>query len=177
MHPRRRIRDFVGAALNAHPHMPGKPVGVGRVLPLPVRKLPSIEVYTGTERVTGLLAEAPRIETRVVDLRVEIVIDATTAQRAQDLLDDIAEQIEAVVLADETHGDVASRTEYRETTPSVTADGDRNVVGFVIGFDVTYQFDYGDRDLEAALRIGGEIDIESETEDQVEAEVEVDLDQ
>ena len=176
MHPRRKIRDFVAAALNANIHI-SPPVGVGRVIPIAVRKLPSIEVYTGRESVASLMADAPRLERRVLDLRVEIVIDGTTAKRAQDLLDDIAEQIEVSVLTEETHGGVAEKTEYRETSPSVTAEGDRNVVGFVIAFDVTYTVDYGDRDLPAALTIGADIDIESETVDQIEAEVELDLDQ
>lgn len=174
MHPRRKIRDFVAAALNANTHI-APVVGVGRVLPIAARKLPSVEVYTGREEVSGLLAEAPRIETRVVDLRVEIQIDATTAQRAQDLVDDLAEQVEKSVLEDETHGDVADRTEYRESIPSVTADGDRNLIGLVIGFDVTYQSEGADRDLPDAEGIDAGIDVESETEDQIEALVELDL--
>ena len=174
MHPRRKIRDFVGAALNANPHIAPR-VEVGRVLTLGLTKLPSVQVYTGRETVTGLLGEGPRLERRVLDVRVEIQVDANSAQRAQDLLDDLAEQIEISVLEDETHGDVAEKTEYRETLPSATADGDRNLVGFLIGFDVTYQLDYGDRDLPDLKGIDAGIDIESETVDQIEAEVELNL--
>lgn len=173
MHPRRKIRDFVAAALNANTHI--QPVvDVARVLPNPTRKLPTVQVYTGREAVATLLGEAPRLERRVVDVRVEIVVDATTAQRAQDLLDDIAEQVEVTVLEDETHGDVAERTEYRETLVSATAEGDRNLVGLVIGFDVTYQLDYGDRVLEDLTQITAGIDIESETAGQIEADVDFD---
>ncbi len=174
MHPRRKIRDFVGAALNANPHI-SPVVGIGEVVPIPVVKLPSVQVYTGREVVEGLYSELPRIEIRMLDVRVEVQVAATTGQRAQDLLDDIAEQVSLSVLADETHGDVAERTEYRETLPSITAEGDRYLVGYVIGFDVTYQFDYGTvvhPDLEG---MDVEIDIESETDPQIEAQAKVDL--
>jgi len=176
VHPRRKIRDFVGAALAANSHISPK-VGIGQVLPVPVAKLPSVQVYTGRDFVDDLYSESPRVEKRILDLRVEVQVDATTAQRAQDLLDDIAEQVGFSVLEDETHGDVAERTEYRETLVSVTAEGDRNLVGYVIGFDVTYAFEYPARDLPAALGIDAGIDIESETVDQIEAEVDLDLDQ
>lgn len=174
MHPRRKIRDFVGAALNANQHI--QPVvAVGRVIPIPTAKLPSIQVYTGRERVESVYADAPRVEKRIVDLRVEIQVDAATAQRAQDVLDDFAEQITLSILEDETLGDVAERTEYRESIPGVTAEGDRNLVSLAIGFDVTYPFDYGDRTLPDLVKIAADIDIESETEDQVEAKVDLTL--
>lgn len=176
MHPRRKIRDFAGAALNANPHI-APVVAIGEVLPIGTAKLPSVQVYTGVERVDSVYSEAPRVEKRVVDLRVEIQIDATTAQRAQDLVDDLAEQVTFSILEDETHGDVAERTEYRESLPIATGEGDRHLVGLVIGFDVTYAFDYGDRVLPAALGIDSGIDIESEIADQVEADVVLDLDQ
>ena len=174
MHPRRKIRDFVAAALDANQHIAPK-IGVGRVIAIGAVKLPSIEVYTGPERVESLLAEVPRIERRVVDLRVALEVDATTAQRAQDVLDDMAEQITWSILEDETQGDVAERTLYRDSTPSAVADGDRNVVGLVIGFDVIYQFEQPARVLPDAEKITAGIDIESETVDQVEAQVDLDL--
>ena len=174
MHPRRKIRDFVGAALNANIHI-APVVAIGEVLPIGAAKLPSVQVYTGVERIESLYAEAPRVEKRIVDLRVEIQFDATTAKRAQDLVDDLAEQVSASVLADETQGDVAERTEYRESIPTATGEGDRYLVGLVIGFDVTYAFDYGDRDLPDAEGIDAGIDIESETVDQIEAEIILDL--
>ena len=43
MHPRRKIRDFVGDALNANQRIAPR-VGVGRVIAVGVTKLPSIEV-------------------------------------------------------------------------------------------------------------------------------------
>jgi len=176
MHPRRKIRDFAGAALNANQHITPV-VAIGEVLPIGVAKLPSIQVYTGVERVDSLYAEAPRVEKRVLDLRVEIQIDATAASRAQDLVDDLAEQVTFSILEDETHGDVAERTEYRESLPIATGEGDRYLVGLVIGFDVTYAFEFGDRVLPAALGIDSGIDIESETVGQVEGAVIIELDQ
>ncbi len=185
MHPRRKIRDFVAAALSANVHI--QPViGVGRVIPLSTSELPSVEVYTGREVVDSLYSEAPRVEKRIVDLRVELQVDAATAQRAQDTLDDLAEQVAISVLEEETQGDVAERTEYRETLVAAAREGDRDLVGLVIGFDVTYPFEYPTRVLpdaegiDAKTEVGGlagGVDVESEIADQVEAEVEVDLDQ
>lgn len=174
MHPRRKIRDFVGNALNANQRI-APVVGVGRVIPVGVTKLPSIEVYTGRERVEDLVGEGPRIEKRIVDLRVEIQVDATSASAAQDLLDDLAEQVAFSVLEDETQGGVAWFTEYRETTVGASVEGDRVIVSLIIGFDVTYEFEYGDRVLPDATSIHADIDIESETADQIEEQVIVTL--
>lgn len=181
MHPRRKIRDFVGAALDANQKIAPR-VGIGRVLTLATDKLPSVQVYTGREHVETVFSETPRSEGRIVDLRVEVLVDATTAQRAQDVLDDLAEAIVETVLNDETHGDVASKTEYRETLVSADADGDRNIVGLIIGFDVSYTFEYSideslaDLEKIAALDDGtGGIDIDSEIADQIEAEVSLDI--
>ena len=174
MHPRRKIRNFVGDALNANQRIAPR-VGVGRVIPVGVTKLPSIEVYTGREIVESLYSEAPRIEIRTLDLRVEIQLEGQEASAAQDLLDDFAEQVTFSVLEDETQGDVAERTEYRETTVGVSSEGDRVFVSIVIGFDVTYSFEYGDRVLPDATSIQADIDIESETAGQVEEQVIVTL--
>ncbi len=174
MHPRRKIRDFVAAALNANQHL-SSVVEVSRAIPISTAKLPSAQVYTGRDRVESLYSEAPRIEKRIVDLRVELQVDATTAQRAQDVLDDIAEQVTFSILEDETQGDVAERTEYRESVPGVDATGDRNIVSLTIGFDVTYSHEYPDRPLPTMDGFDVDIDIESETADQIEAKVELDL--
>lgn len=174
MHPRRRIRTFVGDALNANQQI-GPRVGVGRIIPVGTPRLPLIEVYTGRERVEDLYAQAPRVEKRIVDLRVEIQVDSNSEQAAQDLLDDFAEQVTFSVLEDETQGGVAERTEYRETLVGASVDGDRIVVSLIIGFDVTYSFDYGDRELPDLKELKAGIDIESETADQIEAEILVTL--
>ena len=174
MHPRRKIRDFVGDALNANQRIAPR-VGVGRVITIGVKKLPSIEVYTGRERVEDLVAEGPRIEKRIVDLRVEIQVDAASASAAQDLLDDFAEQVTFSVLEDETQGGVAWFTEYRETIVGTSSEGDDVIVSLIIGFDVTYEFEYGDRTLPDAKGIDADIDIESETADQIEEQVIVTL--
>ena len=174
MHPRRKIRDFVGDALNANQRIAPR-VGVGRVIPIGVTKLPSIEVYTGRERVEDLVGEGPRIEKRIVDLRVEIQVESEKASAAQDLLDDFAEQVTFSVLEDETQGGVAWFTEYRETIVGVSSEGDSTIVSLVIGFDVTYEFEYGDRTLPDAKSIQADIDIESETSPQVEEQVIVTL--
>jgi len=174
MHPRRKIRNFVGDALNANQRIAPR-VGVGRVIPVGVSKLPSIEVYTGRERVEDLVGEGPRIEKRIVDLRVEIQVDAASASAAQDLLDDFAEQVTFSVLEDETQGGVAWFTEYRETIVGVSSEGDDVIVSLVIGFDVTYEFEYGDRSLPDAKGIDADIDIESETAGQIEEQVIVTL--
>ncbi len=174
MHPRRRIRTFIGDALNANQQI-GPRVGVGRIIPVGTKKLPLIEVYTGRERVESLYAEAPRVEKRIVDLRVEIQVDSTSEQAAQDLLDDFAEQVTFSVLEDETQGDIAERTEYRETLVGASEEGDRVVISLIVGFDVTYPFDYGDRELPDAEGIDADIDIESETADQIEEQVIIEL--
>lgn len=174
MHPRRKIRNFVGDALNANQRI-APLVGVGRVITVGIKKLPSIEVYTGREQVESLYSEAPRGERRILDLRVEVQVDATSASAAQDLLDEFAEQIEFSVLEDETQGDVAERTEYRETTVGTSAEGDHTIVSLTIGFDVTYLFEYGDRVLPDAKGIDVDIDIESETAGQIEEQVIVNL--
>ena len=174
MHPRRKIRDFVGDALNANQRIAPR-VGVGRVIPVGVTKLPSIEVYTGRERVEDVVGEGPRIEKRIVDLRVEIQAYSEEASAAQDLLDDLAEQVTFSVLEDETQGDVAWFTEYRETLVGVSAEGDRPIVSLIVGFDVTYEFEYGDRTLPDAKGIDADIDIESETAGQIEERVIVTL--
>ncbi len=181
MHPRRKIRDYVGAALDANQKI-APVVGIGVVIPLATGKLPSVQVYTGREHVETVFSDTPRSEGRVVDLRVEILVDSITAQRAQDVLDDLAEAIVETVLDDETQGDVATKTEYRETEVSADAAGDRNIVGLIIGFDVHYTFEYSiddslaDLETIAALDDGtGGIDVESEIADQIEAEVELDI--
>ena len=173
MHPRRKIRDFVGAALNANQHI-APVVAVGEVIPIGAAKLPSVQVYTGREEVVDHYSDAPRIEKRVVDLRVELQVDATEAVRAQDVLDDLAEQVGISILADETQGDVAERTEYRETLPSATGEGDRVLVGLIVGFDVTYPFEYGLDDLPDFEGADVDIDIESETDPQIEAQAKID---
>ena len=180
MHPRRKIRDFVGAALDASQKI-APVVAIGEVLPVSTADLPSVQVYTGREHVELLYSESPRVEQRIVDLRVELLTHATTGQRAQDLLDELAEAVVEVVLDDETHGDIAEKTEYRESLPSAVADGDRNIVGLIVGFDVTYSFEYTQRELDDLERIAAlddgthGIDIESETADQIEAEIDLEI--
>lgn len=176
MHPRQQIRKSVGDAIDDD-RLITQPVKVGEIISIGRTNLPRVVVYTGRERVEELYSDAPRVEKRIVDLRVEIQANAESAEAAQDFLDGIAEGVEAAVVRDETQGGVAERTVYRETTVAASGEGSSMIVALVIAFDVTYPFDYGDRQLPDALGMDADIDIESETVGQIEAKVDLDLDQ
>ena len=174
MHPRKKIRKAIVARLQADQRVVPL-VDDSRVLPIALAKLPRIGVYTTGERVVGILSEAPRLERRVLDVGVEIHADAESSETTQDFADDLAEQIERVVLEDETQLGVAERTEYRDTKTTASTEGDRVIVGVVLGFDVTYVREHLPVELPDATGMDVDIDIESETAGQIEAQAKVEL--
>lgn len=144
-HQRKIIRDAVAAALVAGSTAAGSRVFKTRVDPFRSVELPALAVYATTEQVDSASKEtAPRILDRSVN--VEIVAAVEPGDSVDDAVDAIAKDIERVMDADPTFGNVCRDSLLSSTEIDVMAKGDRNIGMLGLTYSVRYFTDAPDAD-------------------------------
>lgn len=141
MHPRAKIRHKIFDLL-LNKTKAGDQVFRTRVQPIRKLKLPSISIYTSSESVDpDGLQSAPRENLRNISLTIEgwVKVDTTYPDRSvDDQMDDLALEIEHIVLADPQLGGIASDLFLESTDTEVIEIGDRLMGLIILTFDVEY---------------------------------------
>lgn len=107
-----------------------------RVVPLFSKvELPCILVYTNDEPVEEFNS-APRRNKRTIRLAVEIV--CTMADNIDDALDDACEQVENLLMRNDTLNGKASDVRLTNTEIVTLPDGDKPIGAAKLSFDVEY---------------------------------------
>lgn len=131
---RKAIRQAVAALLSGKTAA-GARVFASRATPVWGQELPVVLVYTGSEQSVVFNA-APKEYRRTVRVVVEAV--AKAAEGVDDLLDDMAEQIEQAVALDDTLGGTASDCQVAQVDMDVVDGGEQPMAACRITFDVQY---------------------------------------
>lgn len=139
-HARQQIRDFVVAGLSEL-LTTGANVYPGRTRPLGANHPPSLLVYTRRETSARAVDGSPPQLERPVMLHIEGRV--TTATPPDDLLDQIALEVEAAVAALSAYpaqffGGRAQNVELVQTDSDARADGEKHVGSVVLSYRVTY---------------------------------------
>lgn len=135
MHQRQTIRDSVVSILKAGNTTVGDNVFPSRFLPLEKETLPCINVYTKSE-TADIYQAAPRQHERKLTLSVEINVRAVSG--IDDTLDSIAEEVEHVLMQDDTLGDVCGDCVYTGSEVTILENGDAPIGSCVLTYEVTY---------------------------------------
>lgn len=134
-HQRKIIRHAIVALLTDATSAAGR-VEATRVDPNKKGQLPAIGVYSSSED-----SEANGTEPRELAREVKIQIAgwvAEGAEKADDLMDDLAEQIESAMDADRYLGGAAAESVLVSTSTEVSGEGDPKVGVIVMTYSVTY---------------------------------------
>lgn len=137
-HQRKVIRDYVVSRL-LNNTAAGVNVYANRVQPLIsngwMNQLPAIIVYTMDE--TGdIFNAAPREYERTVQLMVEI--QGSAASDLDDALDAIADDVERILLRDDTLGGTVNDLRYAQTRMALRKEGETHIGACIIQFDAEY---------------------------------------
>lgn len=178
MHQRQEIREAVIAMLTKvvggkYPTAAGSRVFAMRMNKLAETQLPAIIVYTLSEDAAQF-NEAPRELKRTCKLAIEAAIIADS--KAEDLLDQLAEQIEAVMAADVTLKKKAAASILTATESEIFSDGKQDIGAVRLDYEVEYYTVQGESQRADQLPIGDfakagvEWDTDQSIPDQIEAE-------
>lgn len=141
-HARKQIRDFVVAGLIGLPTT-GANVFVGRTRPLPANHDPALLIYTRVETSKRAVAGRPPLLERITTLHVEGRVNTATAP--DDLLDQIAAEIEAGVAAMIDYGSavffggMVENVDLESSESFAKADGDKHIGSVQLTYKVTYR--------------------------------------
>jgi len=124
-HPRKLLRQAVVAQLVAASTAAGARVEATREIPRRRATEPAIGVYTPEEENESTGRSAPRESMRSTQLIIEGIVVGSSG--VDDALDDLAEQIEDALDADDTFGGKASESSYVRTELETLEDGARTV--------------------------------------------------
>jgi hypothetical protein len=132
------------------------PVEASRVIPVLLTSVPRALLYTRTDSFVEMVQVSPRVERRRLRLAVELQVDAKSGEGSQDQLDVWAWQVEDAVIRLEGQDavftaaglggeDRIERILYADSDATGGQEGQRTLTGIVIGFDVLYLHQPGDR--------------------------------
>lgn len=113
----------------------GANVFPSRILPVWATELPYIAVYTRDE-TAEIFNESPRELKRVVSVAIEI--GGRADESLDDVLDDLAQQVERIMSENQTLGDVASNVLLTRTDIALADEGQQKHGGCVMTYEVTY---------------------------------------
>jgi hypothetical protein len=140
-HVRKQIRDAVATALNGLP-ITGTNVFPARLYPLENSKLPGICLYTNDEETDGEQGKFDTFDNRRLTLSIEAHCKLVAG--LDDQLDDIAEDVEDVMLAQGYDiGGLAKTIDLATTRYGKTASGDQPAGIVVMDFIITYFINRG----------------------------------
>lgn len=137
-HPRKLIRHAFATLLIGANTAAGTRVDTTRVEPQTEQELPAISVYTLSDDVAG---ESSTEDEHELHLEVVAQVAHTDSNPCDDRMDDLAEQIEAAVVADPYLGGKASQITLKGTVMEVVEVDGRSdpTVGIVV---LTYSVKY-----------------------------------
>lgn len=124
MHIRQSIRDNIKTTLTGL-GITGDRVYVNRLYPFIQQVSNGILIYTESEATEYLTMGRPRSQERTLTLKVEIYAKSTT--NLDNLIDDIALEIENALCIDPTRGGVATDTMIMNFDSDFSGDGDSPV--------------------------------------------------
>jgi hypothetical protein len=132
---RRKACDLLRAALPQWSErlMPER-VYDSRSIPLTMKRLPAVLVYTRNERLEATEGHAdPGLRLRVLDLAVEIVTGE------ESLTDFLCAAVEAILDNNETLGHLAQGTQLQRVSLERDSDGEATVIAARMEFEVAYR--------------------------------------
>lgn len=130
-HARQEIRDALVANLIAGATVAGSRVYASRYLPLRRNETPALAVYLNDEDIDADSWEsAPVLYVREPEVVIQGWVEATVGEDIDDLLDDLALEVEDIVAADDNVAGI-ERIRLASTSKEVTTDGDR-LMGVVL---------------------------------------------
>jgi hypothetical protein len=136
IHPRRAIREAAAAKLRGRPDA-AAPVFENRMLTLRRCALPAVAVYALQETVDAASASsAPRELKRTLQLAIDVV--ASHTDDLDDVLDELARQVEREMHGDETLSGTASDSLLASTSVDLAMDGERPAGRAQLIYSVTY---------------------------------------
>lgn len=131
MHKRREVRDDIALRLAA---VPGITLLKGRVKPIAEDELPAVVVLTGSERAERYLDNF--LDLHRLSVQVRIFVRSTDA--VLDAVDDIAEQVTAILRQDETLDGLVQCFEYQGVTPDYESAADMEIAVGTMDFEARY---------------------------------------
>ena len=133
-HVRKQIRAFIKAALIAADTGAGSNVFTGNVYPHDT--LPAITIFTKTEE-----SETKNWATlrRFVNVVIEATDEAGSGEVIDDLLDDLAEEIETVMLVDKTFGGLAKTAVLIATDDELTGSVEKPKGTIILTYKCEYR--------------------------------------
>lgn len=147
-HLRRQIRDAAKAALTGLTTT-GSRVYTGRSRPLGRAHQPSLLIYTPQETSRRAVNGHPPILERTVQLMIEGRV--SNANEPDDLLDDIAKEVEAAMWTNRALGGLVFNTRLGATDSVTEAEGERQIGGIRLTYEVTFQTPEGAADQNGAI--------------------------
>lgn len=145
MHQRQVIRTKVKDLLVAGATVAADRVFPSRILPLRALNLPAIAVYTNDDVVDpDSLQTSPRELTRELEVVIEgwVAAGAVTdpaVEQVDDLMDDLAEEIETIMHLDPYLGDTVSESILANTETEIVEEGARTLGLLLMTYSVTYR--------------------------------------
>lgn len=136
-HQRKTIRYAITSALMGETAA-GARVYPTRVLPYQIRLLPVIAVYVLDED-SDAQSTAPRELFRSLKVRIECLV--APGPNVDDSIDDLAEEVEAAMNADQYFGGACVDSELKSTAIESIEDGDREIGFVALDYLVTYRTD------------------------------------
>ena len=135
MHIRQSIRDNVKTTLTGL-GITGDRVYANRIYPFLQQVSNGILIYTESEQTEYLTMGRPRSQERTLTLKVEIYAKSTA--NLDNLIDDIALEIESALYTDPTRGGVATDTMIMNFDSDFNGDGDSPVGVGILDVIVKY---------------------------------------
>lgn len=139
-HIRREIRDYVLAQITGLTTT-GSNAFATRIYPMVNAKLPAVICYTNSESSQEVSFSKKRIQNRSLQLIVEGY--TKTLNTFDDVLDDIAEEVEIALLDDTTFAGKAINVELTNTEATYSGDGEQPVGTIRLTFEVQYRTETG----------------------------------
>lgn len=126
-HARKLIRQAVVAQLIAADTAAADRVESTQMIPHRRAGDTALGVYTPSETVDMETRTAPREESRETQVVIEGIVVGTSSSAVADSLDDLAEEVEAALAADDTLGSTAEESYLVSTDLEVAEDGAKTV--------------------------------------------------
>ncbi len=150
-HQRKLIRDAVVASLKAAPQTLAEGrVFPNRVIPLDLREFPAIAVYTLNEDATPY-SDSPLVLKRKLQLGITILETRTDAEPVDNLVDQIAEQVEAKLRQDLTLAGTCQWLRYLGFEAAYDHEGRELTGGGRLRYEVVYESEEPEGDLDPEL--------------------------